>query len=294
MMQTQSKAALTTAVLVALGVVWGSAFILMKVLLEEISPSQIVAARLLLGGVLVATVAFARGRLTLPSFALVGPAALLVFLDNMVPNTLVAWSETRIDSGMAALLISTMPLFTTILAITVLKEGVTASRIAGIIVGFIGVMIVSDGAVLDARSNNGIGMLAVVAAASCHAVAAIYTRNLLGRFDALRLTAYKLGAGALMMAPIVLATQGTGDYGAMSLKGVACLLVLGLVSTGIAYAAYIWLFGAPGAVHASLVTYVIPIAGLVLAWSLLGESISVSTILGGMVIVCGVAIAMFG
>lgn len=293
-MQIQKTNATVPLVLLALGVIWGSAFILMKILVDEISPAQIVAARLSLGAIVVTTVTAFRGRLGLLTPGIVGPAALLVLIDNIIPNTLVAWSETRIDSGMASVLMSTMPLFTTVFAMTLLREGTSPIRITGLFIGFVGVMIVSDGDVLSFRSSNGLGMLAPIAAASSHAAAAIYTRMLLARFDALGLTAMKLTTGAAMTAPIVLTTQGAGAYTAMSLEAVVCLLVLGIVATGVAYAVYIWVVGAAGAVHASLVTYIVPVAGLVLAWAVLGEPIGVSTIAGGAVIVGGVATAMFG
>ncbi len=281
-------------VLVGLGMIWGSAFILMKVLVDEISPAQIVAARLSLGALVVTTVAVFRGRLGTLTPSVIGPAALLVLVDNVIPNTLVAWSETRIDSGMASVLMSAMPLFTTIFAMTLLREGVSGVRVAGLVIGFCGVMIVSDGDVLSFQSNNGIGMLAVVGASSSHAVAAIYTKKLLARFDPLRLTAMKLTAGAAMTSPIVLATQGTGAYAAMSLEAVICLLLLGIMATGVAYAAYVWVVGAAGVVQASLVTYIIPVAGLVLAWAVLGEPMGVSTIAGGAVMVAGIVTVMFG
>lgn len=293
-MQTNKTNATVPLVLVGLGVIWGSAFILMKVLVDEISPGQIVAARLALGAVVVGGVTVLRGRLGALTPAIIAPSALLVTFDNVIPNTLVAWSETRIDSGMASVLMASMPLFTTVFAITLLGERAVGIRIAGLIVGFVGVMIVSDGDILSFRSNNGLGMLAPVVASSSHAVAAIYTKRLLARFDALTLTAVKLTAGAAMTAPVVLATQGTGAYSTMSLEAILCLLLLGVMATGVAYAAYIWVVGAAGVVQASLVTYIIPVAGVALAWAILGEPISAGTIAGGAVIVSGVAMAMFG
>lgn len=293
-MQTDKTNATVPLALLTLGVIWGSAFILMKVLVDEISPSQIVAARLTLGSLVITAVAASRGRLAFLTPGIMGPAALLVLFDNVIPNTLVAWSETRIDSGMASVLMSSMPLFTTIFAMTLLRQGTSAVRIVGLAIGFAGVMIVSDGDVLRFQNDNGIGMLAVVAASSSHAVAAIYTKVLLARFDALGLTAMKLTAGGVMTAPIVLATQGTGAYTAMSVEAVICLLLLGVLATGIAYGLYIWVVGAAGAVQASLVTYLVPVAGLALAWAILGEPIGVTTIAGGAVIVGGVATVMFG
>jgi drug/metabolite transporter (DMT)-like permease len=175
-----------------------------------------------------------------------------------------------------------------------LKEKASFVRAAGLALGFIGVVVVSDGDVLDVRSNGGLGMIAVVGAACSHAAAAIYTKVLLTRDDPLRLTALKLTTGAAMTAPVVLATQGTSAYASMSAEAVLCLVLLGVLATGIAYTAYIWVVGAAGAVQASLVTYIIPVAGLALSWAVLAERIGVATIAGALVIVIGVAIAMYG
>ena len=263
-MQTKTSVPI---VLLALGTIWGSAFILMKVLVDEISPTQIVAARLALGAAVLIGVVALKGKLSLPAPGLIAATALLCLIDNIIPNTLVAWSETRIDSGTASVLMSTMPLFTTVFAITILKEGSSAVRVVGLALGFIGVVVVSDGDVLDVRSNGGIGMLAVVGAACSHAVAAIYTKMLLTRDDPLRLTASKLTTGAIMTAPVVLLTQGAGGYTSMSAEAVLCLALLGVVATGVAYAVYIWVVRAAGVVQASLVTYIIPVAGLALRCS---------------------------
>jgi drug/metabolite transporter (DMT)-like permease len=280
--------------LVALGTIWGSAFILMKVLVDEISPAQIVAARLTLGATVLLAALALTGRFRLPAPGLVPPVALLCVIDNMIPNTLVAWSETRIDGGTASVLMSTMPLFTTVFAMTALKEGIHPLRVAGLALGFVGVMVVSNGHILDIRSDGGVGMVAVVGAACSHAVAAIYTKVLLSRDDPLRLTTWKLTSGAVMTLPLVLITQGGGAYNSMSAEAILCLAILGVMATGLAYSLYIWVVGAAGAVQASLVTYIIPVAGLALSWLVLGEEIGLITLAGTAVIVAGVASAMFG
>lgn len=282
------------AALIALGTIWGSAFVLMKVLVAEISPTQIVAARLTLGSVALLVILCLSGRFRLPGPGLILPVAALCLIDNVIPNTLVAWSGTRIDSGTASVLMSTMPLFTTFFAMTMLKEKAGVVRVAGLAIGFVGVVIVSDGGVLDVRSNGGAGMLAVTGAACSHAVAAIYTRTLLKRDDPLRLTALKLTAGAVMTVPGVAFTQGGNAYLNLSAEAILCLALLGLVATGFAYTLYIWVVGAAGAVQASLVTYIIPVAGLALSWIVLGESIGPATIVGAAVIITGVALAMYG
>ena len=286
--------ALVPVALIALGMTWGSAFILMKVLVDEISPTQIVAGRLTLGAALVLAVLLVQRRAALPAPGLILSATLLSVVDHLIPNTLVAWSETRIDGGLASVLMSTMPLFTVVFAMTVLKEGGSTIRVVGLALGFIGVIIASDGDVLAVGSDNGLAMVAVVSAAISHSVAAIYTKMLLKRHEALPLIAGKLSAGALLTAPTVLATQGAAGFTSMSIEAALCLLALGAVATGVAYGVYIWVVGKAGAVQASLVTYIIPVFGLLMAWLVLGESIGPTTIAGAATIVLGVAVAMYG
>jgi drug/metabolite transporter (DMT)-like permease len=292
-MTTRTDHRLVPAALLALGVTWGSAFILIDVLVGEISPTQITAARLTIGAVTVAAILTSQRRLGLPARGIIVPAILLSLVDNTIPNSLVAWSETRIDAGLASVLMATMPIFTTIFAVALLKEETSPVRVLGIAVAFTGVMIVSNGDLLDIRSNNGLGLLAVVGASASHGIGAIYTKTLLKREDPLRLTGYKLTFGAAMAAPLVLAVQGPSGYVSMSPGAVASLLLLGVFATGGAYSVYVWVVGKAGSVQASLVTYIIPVFGVFFAWLLLGEPVGVNMVAGGLVIAAGVAFAIY-
>src|SRR5688572_12293357 len=109
-MGTQAQSRLVPAALIALGLMWGSAFILIDVVVDEISPAQITAARLAIGATVVSAVLVLQRRLSLPARSMIVPAALLCLVDNTIPNSLVAWSETRIDAGLASVLMGTMPI----------------------------------------------------------------------------------------------------------------------------------------------------------------------------------------
>jgi drug/metabolite transporter (DMT)-like permease len=295
---TDNAAALKTKallVLVILAGLFGSAFLYMKVLVDEIAPIEIVAGRLTLGALVVFVIIAARGKSLSFDPLMVGKISLLALLDSVIPFTLIAWSETKIDSGVASVLVSTMPVFTIVIATMALPdERLAPVRLVGIPLGFLGVVTLTGGDVLDATSENAAGQLAVIAAAACYGVASVYAKTLLRTQDALNLTGTKLAAGAVMAAVATGITQGVPAYGALSAEGVLALLALGILSSALAFTLYFWLVRTAGSVYASLVTYVVPVFGLLLGWGVLGEEIGTSTAFGAVLITAGVGAVMYG
>jgi drug/metabolite transporter (DMT)-like permease len=282
-------------VLVVLGGLFGSAFLYMKVLVDEIAPIEIVAGRLSLGALVVFAIIAVRGKALSFTPATVATVSLLALLDSVIPFTLIAWSETKIDSGVASVLVSTMPMFTVVIAsIAFPDERLAPVRLLGIPLGFLGVVTLTGGDVLDITSENAVGQLAVIAAAGCYGVASVYAKTLLKTHDALSLTGTKLAAGAVMAAVATAITQGVPAYGALSVEGVLALLALGLLSTALAFLLYFWLVRTAGSVYASLVTYIVPVFGLLLGWAVLGEAIGLSTAFGAVLITAGVGAVMYG
>jgi drug/metabolite transporter (DMT)-like permease len=282
-------------VLVILGGLFGSAFLYMKVLVDEISPVEIVAGRLSLGALVVFVIIAVRGKTLSFDPATIGKISLLALLDSVMPFTLIAWSETKIDSGVASVLVSTMPVFTVVIATIALPdERLAPVRLFGIPLGFLGVVTLTGGDVLDVTSGNAVGQLAVVAAAGCYGAASVYAKILLRTQDALSLTGIKLAAGALIAAAATAITQGVPAYGALSVEGVFALLALGLLSTALAFILYFWLVRTAGSVYASLVTYIVPVFGLLLGWGVLGEQIGASTAFGAVLITASVGAVMYG
>jgi drug/metabolite transporter (DMT)-like permease len=281
--------------LVILGGLFGSAFLYMKVLVDEIAPIEIVAGRLSLGALVVFAIIAVRGKALSFTPATVARVSLLALLDSVIPFTLIAWSETKIDSGVASVLVSTMPVFTIIIATIALPdERLAPVRLLGIPLGFLGVLTLTGGDVLDVTNENAVGQLAVIAAAGCYGVASVYAKMLLKTQDALNLTGIKLAAGAVMAAVATAITQGAPAYGALSAEGVLALLALGVFSSALAFLLYFWLLRAAGSVYASLVTYIVPVFGLVLGWAVLGEEIGASTAFGAVLITAGVGAVMYG
>lgn len=280
--------------LVALAVMWGGAFTLIKVLIDTLSAVEMAAGRLALGALAVAAFLAVRGQLKSPGRGMLAPIGVVAMLDTLIPYTLVGWAQTRIDSGASAVLISAMPLFTVILAAGVLRqESVGPARLAGLAVGFAGVMVMIGDPTSFAESDT-VAQIAVLCAAMSYAVGALYARTLLGRVDAANFTVTKLGIGAVLASGAVLLTGGGSGFFDMNGGDVVALLVLGVVCTGVTFVIYFRVVAGIGSVGASTVTYMIPFFALMFGAVFLDESITREVVGGMALIISGVAAVMFG
>lgn len=290
-----SRDAQILAVLVGLGTVWGSAFVSMKVLSTQISAIEVAESRLFLGGLLVLGIVLWQRLPVNLSPGNIAATAVAASFDMLLPFTIIAWSGGRIESGLGATLLSTMPLFTTLLAPAFFAdERLSAVRVAGVALGFGGVVVVTEGKVLNVTDGDALGMLAVVAGACAYSIGGIYGRFQLRTQHPLSFTGMKLVLGSLICLPLLALSGGTGAYAGLNGEGLAAILALGLLATGAAYSAFFWLVSNAGTVRASLAIYLIPVSGLTLSWLVLGEPFGAATVAGAGLIIGGVATATFG
>jgi drug/metabolite transporter (DMT)-like permease len=281
-------------VLLLIGSIWGSSFLFMKVLLDDISPTEIVAGRLFLG--MIAIGLFVLWRRVPIRFTprLVLQMSFLAIISNIIPFGLIAWGEQHIDSGIAGVLNSTMPIFTAILAAMLLAdERITPMRLAGIALGFGGVLALTGDDIVNVTDSSVLGQLAIIGAAFCYGVGAVYTRSLLGSHEPVSLASLQIAVAAALTVPLVFVIEGSPSYG-MSAESALSLLGLGVLGTGLAYVLFYWLIDNIGSVRSSLVTYVVPVIALVLGWIVLDEGIGFNVILWSALIIGGVASVMRG
>ena len=278
-------------VFTALGTIWGTSFLWIKIAVAETGPIVLVGFRLLFGllGLLVVMLfrrqAFPRDRRVLLAFAFMG-----VF-NTAVPFFLITWGETRIDSSLASILNGTVPLFTIVIAHFWLRdEKITLPRIAGLIVGFIGIVVlVSRDLRPEGLHGDAWGQLAVLAAAISYATAITFSRrNLRGQPPVLQSFMVLLIADALvwMAAPAV---EQPMNFPNTPLAWFA-ILWLGVLGSCVAYLLYFWLINAWGPTRASLVSYVFPVVGLILGIIFLHESADWRILVGSALIVGGILV----
>ena len=271
------------ALLLALAAIWGASFLFIKLGVEEVEPAVVVLGRIAVGfGVLVPLV-LARG--VRPDVrAMWVPFLVLGTLNNAVPYWLLAFAETRIDSGLAAVIQAAAPILTVVLATRIdPSQRVRGLRLVGVGVGFVGVALlvgVQEGGQLVAA-------LAVLGTATCYALSALYAGRAVRAFPPLDVTIGQLGVGLLLALPFGLAQLPSE---APPAKAVAAIVALGALSTGVAYLLYFTLIARAGASRAILVTYLVPAFALVYGTVFLDESVTVSALVGLVLILGGTAL----
>jgi drug/metabolite transporter (DMT)-like permease len=280
--------------LLGLGCVWGASFLFIKVVVDETEPLELVLGRLFFGALTISLFMLAtRHRLVVTRRLLVQMSVMAIF-SNVIPFGLIAWGEEHIESGTASLLNATVPIFTAVIAAAFLPdEHFTVGRAVGLLLAFLGVGVLTAEGSLDVTDSNVLGQLAVVLAAVCYGCGAVYARTLLRGNDAVNLSVLQTSLGTLYTIPILLLVSGAPNYD-LSAEAWASMFVLGVLGTGLGYIAWLWLIDSIGSVRASLVTYIVPIVAVVLGWLVLDESVGVNTIVGGLLIVAGVAVVMRG
>jgi drug/metabolite transporter (DMT)-like permease len=289
-MYDRARQSQATILLLALGCTWGASFLFIEVLLDDISPIEIVAGRLAFGAVAVVGYMFAR-RLTLQwTPSLIARMVPIAILGNILPFALISWGQESVDSGLASVLNATVPISTAAIGAMFLpEERFTAGRLLGLALGFAGIIVLTGDDVLDVTDSAVQGQLAIVAAGVCYAGSSTYSRTLLRTFDPASLSALQLSIATLLAIPLVFVVEGSPNYASMDPDAALSLLALGLGGTGIAYIVYLWLIEHTGTVRASLVTYIVPVVALFLGWLVLDEAIGLNVLLGAALIIIGVA-----
>jgi drug/metabolite transporter (DMT)-like permease len=254
--------------------VWGASFLFIKVADRDLAPVDVALGRVALGAaVLVAALALSRGRLPRGVDAW-RQLAFVAAVGNAAPFTLFAYGETRISSVLAGLWNATTPLLVLLVATFMLpEERPTGRRVAGLLAGFAGVVMVL-GPWRGVGGSELLGQLMCLGAATCYGVAFPYTRRYLaGRPD----SGMALSAGQLLCATAQLAVVTVFVGGAprgLSAAAALSLLALGALGTGLAYILNYAIVRAAGATTAATVTYLVPIVSTALGVIVLGESVT--------------------
>lgn len=276
--------------LLALGLIWGSSYLFIKLLVDVVSPTVMIAVRFGLGVATLGAILKVRGG-TLPRFGRAwGHLFVMSIFGNIVPFLLIAWSERHTTSALAAILSATTPHFTLIFAVALFRgERLTASRIVGIVTGFVGVLLLAGRSILDLGSSDGLGVVALLGSSVCYGFAFAFARQYV-RGDPLSNVTAQLLMSLAIITPFAV-TTGWIRVDELGVTELASWLVLGAIGTGIAYLFYYSLIREIGATPASLVTYIIPPVGVALGWLVLDEHVGFTGLGGMALIVVGVAIS---
>jgi drug/metabolite transporter (DMT)-like permease len=274
----------------AVYIIWGSTYLAIRFAIETIPPFLMAATRYLTAGALLYTWARLRGA-PRPKLVHWRSAFIVGAFLLLVGNGAVVWAEQKLDSGLAALLISTEPIWIVILVwLRSGRQRPNLRVIAGMLLGFAGlVMLVRPS---GSASIDLVGAAAVVLASLSWAWGSLYGQRAPLPESPLAATGMQmLGGGALLM----IASALTGEparftLSELSLKSalsVGYLIVFGAI---VAFTAYVWLLRVAPPVLVSTYAYVNPVVAVLLGWAFAGEPLTAGTLISAAVILAGVAL----
>ncbi len=266
--------------LLLLSLLWGGSFFFSKVALAELPPFSVVLARVGIAAMALNAAIVLSGRRMTADRRLWGRFAVMGAINNLIPFSLIFYGQTQIPSGLAAILNATTPLWTVLLAHWLTRdERLTPNRLAGVLVGFVGVVILLGPELLSGLGVQALAQLAVIGAAVSYAFAGIFGKGFRSVPPLVTATG-QVTATAVMMLPIALLVDQPWTLPAPGLVTWGALLGLALLSTALAYGIYFRLLATAGATNLLLVTFLIPVSALLLGTLILGERLAAGDFAG--------------
>ena len=283
------------ALLLALGIMWGTSYAFIKVAVDNGLPTfTLIATRLAIGLALLASVVVAT-RTPLPREPRTYLHLFVMAVINIViPFTLITTAERSVDSAIAAILNGAMPLIVIVLAALVFHdEPITLNRLVGVLIGYVGVIVlVAPGLTGGSAAGSAVGgEIALIGSTISYAIGAVYSRRMLrGRGLRPVVPAVFQVAFALVMVAVLAILFEKPFTIAWHPDAILAVVWLGLLGSGLAYLVQFRLLSRIGATGTAQLSYLLPVVGIVSGALLLGERIDAVVIAGTALVLAGVAL----
>jgi drug/metabolite transporter (DMT)-like permease len=285
-----------------LSFIWGSSYLFIRICVEEIPPFQLVFIRTSIAAIGLNLVILLRGKRLPTDWRSIGDLLFLGIVNTVFPFALITWGEIHIESSLASVLQGTAALLSLVVAhFTFADERITLRKLVGLLIGFLGLVVLASRSTREALGIldptwHLLGQVAIVGASFCYAVGGVYGRKAMQK----RMEPIVTATGAMTVAAI---TTGIVTYFAPALAGAAPVslnqisprvfgagLTLGFFNTFAAYLIFYSLIATLGASRTAMVTYIIPVIGLLLGAIFLSERMDFRLIIGTLIILSSIAI----
>ena len=288
--QAPSRVALISAVL-ATWIIWGSTYLAIRVSIETVPPLTTAGVRLLLAGVILLSYSWYRGfRPTLRHWIGATIVGAFYFLGS---HGLLYWSERRVASGLAAVLMATEPMIISLILVCIGRERFSLWTLAGMACGIGGVAFLMGGSAISEHSQM-VGILTLLVSSALWSIGVCYSPRAGLPEDGFASAAMTMLCGAVLL---LLAAGGSGEFahlGNISRRSVWALIYLIVFGSLIAFSAYVWLLGHVSPTLVSTHTFVNPAVAVVLGWALAGEPLSARLVLAMLAILGSIAFIRLG
>lgn len=290
MTEQKTMSSLAWALLVFLAFIWGGSFVFAKIAVAEIPPFTLVLLRVSLAAAtlwlvcLVTGVAMPRAWTSWRDYLVMG------CLNNVIAFSLIFTGQQAIGASLASILNGSMPFFTVLIAgLLLADERFSTQKIAGITIGFIGVVLIIGPRHLLGLGDHLASELMLIGAAISYAFASVWGRRFAGENPMATATG-QLTMSTLVMIPIAAFIDQPWALPMPSLATIGSVLALAIVCTAFAYVLFFRILKMAGATNVSLVTMLVPVSATLIAVPLLGERLELLTVIGFIVITLGLMV----
>lgn len=271
--------------LVLLSLLWGGAFFFAGVAVQEVPPLTVVLVRVVLAAGLLLPVFWAMGFSLPRGLAAWWPFLVMGLLNNVLPFGLLFAGQTYVSVGVAAILNALTPLFTVLVMAAYGQERLTGPRVAGILLGIVGVAVLVGGGMVNETPLTGIVLCA--AGALAYGFAGLWGRLHLGGVTPVKsATCQLLSSSAIMVLPVALLDQ-PWTLEVPSQAVIWSLIGLAALGTALAYLIFFRILVRAGASNVMLVTLLIPVSAMALGHFFLDEPIRAGDLAGAAIIGAG-------
>jgi drug/metabolite transporter (DMT)-like permease len=272
-------------------IVWGASFVATKIALQDTSPITIVWLRFLMGVIVLGMAVLYRKQFALPNKKEWTYFALLGFLGITFHQWLQSNALRTSEAGTSAWIVSTTPVFMALLGWLILKEGPGWVKTSGILLAFVGVLIVISKGDINSISIGKFGApgdFLILISAVNWAVFSVLSRRGLKTYPASLMMFYVMSFGWLFTSLLFLPTKGFAEIGSLTFNGWMGISFLGIFCSGLAYIAWYDALQALTTAQTGVFLYIEPIVTVVVAFFILGEAITPALLIGGAIILFGV------
>jgi drug/metabolite transporter (DMT)-like permease len=269
--------------LLFLSVLWGGSFFFVGLALRELPPTTVALVRVSLAAVLIYPVFKFQGGALPNSLAGWMPFSVMGLLNNIIPFTLIFTGQTMISSGMASVLNATTPLFTVLVLAGFGDEKLIARRIAGVMIGLLGVAVLRGPGIAQSE-NQTIGMLLCLGGALSYGFSGLWGRRHFNGVPPVKTATCQLISSSVIMAVIAAAIDQPWHLPMPSPVTWAALAGLAGLSTALGYIVFFQILAQAGATNVMLVTLLIPVTAILLGVMVLGEPLTLREVVGALII----------
>ena len=291
-MTTRQTALLPWFLFFALGLMWGSSYLFIKLGVETLQPFQLISGRMLVGFVVLWLIVGLWKREPLPRDPRTyGHLIVMSIINIIIPFALITWAEQSVDSAVAAIINGAVPLFIIVPAALFLPdEPITLNKLVSLPLGFIGVvlLVVKD---LGVGGSNAVGAIALLGSTLSYALGGVYSRKYIRNLRPMIPALFQVSFAVVWSVLLMLLLEGLPTVAAFTPTVTLSVLWLGIFGSSLAYLAFFRLLQTWGATRTALLAYLLPVVGIALGVAVRNEQIDIRAIAGTGLILIGIGLA---